>query len=593
MDAAELEKNITDFEEKLDRLRSLYEQYFSGIEKLEPQVPRKDLERRIAMLRKEQIRNTAMRFKFNMLVQRYNTMGQHWARVLREIEQGTYKRDLARAAARFGVDEALTAVGKKRAGRLAAGLAAQVERQGRRKQGQAPKPEDEYESVDDADIESVDESADLRSDDFDDDAPTPPPQRSDDQEAPAQSYRAPPPGYPDPAHYAQPAAPPGYPSPAQYSSYPPPQGYPQPSHQTYAQQAYPPQGYPQQAYPQQGYPQQGYPQQVPPHQSHAQSPYSQQQSYPQQSYPQQAYPQQGYPQQGYPQQHGNAEAPRPASSYPGAHPSGLPVVGDAPPREITGSRAGLGGDGKPKGGLRLGGGPSKRASAEALNRIASSLGDGAPPAELDRKPAATQPRRPLLSSPLGIDLPPGEAPDVTPKAPEARPAPAPPPAAAAPLGLKPPGRESKPEAAGLGLRPPPSGRASNPEPSPQAGPVSSRPVAPISTRPAQPAASPAAAAPERAQAKQAAAQANAVKPAARPSKSGEDSLGDGRLREIYSQYVQARRDRNESTANITFEKLADSLRSQADKLRTKHTAKRVDFEVVVKDGKALIKPIVR
>jgi hypothetical protein len=77
-----------------------------------------------------------------------------------------------------------------------------------------------------------------------------------------------------------------------------------------------------------------------------------------------------------------------------------------------------------------------------------------------------------------------------------------------------------------------------------------------------------------------------------PARPAEDLSGD-RLREIYSQYVQSRRDRNESTAGITFEKLADSLRTQADKLREKHAAKRVDYEVVVKDGKTLIKPIVR
>lgn len=70
-------------------------------------------------------------------------------------------------------------------------------------------------------------------------------------------------------------------------------------------------------------------------------------------------------------------------------------------------------------------------------------------------------------------------------------------------------------------------------------------------------------------------------------------LNDGRLREIYGQYVQTRRERNESTAGITFEKLADSLRSQADKLKGKHASKRVDYEVVVKDGKTLIKPIVK
>ncbi|NUO53947.1 MAG: hypothetical protein HOV80_34310, partial [Polyangiaceae bacterium] len=105
MEPAELQTNLEELEERIDRVRALYEQYFCGIEKLEPQIPRKDVDRRIVVLRKEQIRNTAMRFKFQTLVQRYNTMSQHWGRVLREIETGTFKRDLARAAARFGVEE--------------------------------------------------------------------------------------------------------------------------------------------------------------------------------------------------------------------------------------------------------------------------------------------------------------------------------------------------------------------------------------------------------------------------------------------------------------------------------------------------------
>ena len=64
----------------LDRLRSLYEQYFMGIEKIEPAVPRKDVERSIHVLRKEQIRNTALRFRFQMVLQRYNTYQTHWQR---------------------------------------------------------------------------------------------------------------------------------------------------------------------------------------------------------------------------------------------------------------------------------------------------------------------------------------------------------------------------------------------------------------------------------------------------------------------------------------------------------------------------------
>nr|MCU0732545.1 hypothetical protein [Hyphomonas sp.] len=45
-----------------------------SIERLEPHVPRKDVERRFNELRKVPFRNTARRFKFQTLVQRYSTM---------------------------------------------------------------------------------------------------------------------------------------------------------------------------------------------------------------------------------------------------------------------------------------------------------------------------------------------------------------------------------------------------------------------------------------------------------------------------------------------------------------------------------------
>jgi hypothetical protein len=97
----DIEKLVADLEIAVDRLRSLYEQYFMGIEKIEPAVARKDVDRRIYVLRKEQIRNTALRFRFQMILQRYNTYQSHWQRVCREIENGTYKRHLARAQKRF------------------------------------------------------------------------------------------------------------------------------------------------------------------------------------------------------------------------------------------------------------------------------------------------------------------------------------------------------------------------------------------------------------------------------------------------------------------------------------------------------------
>jgi hypothetical protein len=93
---------LDELESRLDRLRSLYEQYFTGIEKAPPQVQHKDVERRIQLLRKLQIRNTAQRFRFQTLIQKYTTYLQYWQRILRRIEEGTHKRDLARAQ-RYGV----------------------------------------------------------------------------------------------------------------------------------------------------------------------------------------------------------------------------------------------------------------------------------------------------------------------------------------------------------------------------------------------------------------------------------------------------------------------------------------------------------
>lgn len=112
-----LDEELEELEIRLERLRALYEQYFLGIEKLEPSVPRKDVERRIWVLRRVKFRNTGKRFKFNVITQRFNTFQQYWARICREIENGTYKRHMLRAEKAFG--EPLTIAAKKRKGEFA------------------------------------------------------------------------------------------------------------------------------------------------------------------------------------------------------------------------------------------------------------------------------------------------------------------------------------------------------------------------------------------------------------------------------------------------------------------------------------------
>jgi hypothetical protein len=101
-------------------LRALYEQYFLGFEKIEPAVARKDVDRRIYVLRREKIRNTGKRFKLQTIIQRYNTFQQYWQRICREIENGTYKRHVLRAERQMTPEMQLTIAAKRRFGKLAA-----------------------------------------------------------------------------------------------------------------------------------------------------------------------------------------------------------------------------------------------------------------------------------------------------------------------------------------------------------------------------------------------------------------------------------------------------------------------------------------
>jgi hypothetical protein len=97
MDAKQYEALVVDAENRLKRLRALYDQWFAGIERLEPQQLRRELDTVLTQLRREQTRNTALKFRFNQVVQRYTTYTTYWRRIARQIEEGTYKRDVLRA----------------------------------------------------------------------------------------------------------------------------------------------------------------------------------------------------------------------------------------------------------------------------------------------------------------------------------------------------------------------------------------------------------------------------------------------------------------------------------------------------------------
>ncbi len=89
-------KILSQLEESIEKLKVRYELYFLGLERFAPIKDAKAAERTIRALRSEVMGNTAQKFKLRMLIQRYTTYQSHWNRIQREIDEGRYRRDLAR-----------------------------------------------------------------------------------------------------------------------------------------------------------------------------------------------------------------------------------------------------------------------------------------------------------------------------------------------------------------------------------------------------------------------------------------------------------------------------------------------------------------
>ncbi|HEX3764261.1 MAG TPA: hypothetical protein VHW23_36455, partial [Kofleriaceae bacterium] len=114
-----IEELLDALDTALDRVKVLYEQYFLGIQKQPPAYLHTDVERKIRDLAQIQVRNTALRYRFATLQQKYGSYNSYWRRTLRQIENGTYTRNLhkvGRQAARTGAavpEEILAAMPKR------------------------------------------------------------------------------------------------------------------------------------------------------------------------------------------------------------------------------------------------------------------------------------------------------------------------------------------------------------------------------------------------------------------------------------------------------------------------------------------------
>jgi hypothetical protein len=92
MDLKQFDELLHDAEVKLKRLKALYEQWFQGIERIEPLIARKDLDRALNILAREKPRNTAARFRLQQLNARYAIYITYWGRISRQIEEGSFER---------------------------------------------------------------------------------------------------------------------------------------------------------------------------------------------------------------------------------------------------------------------------------------------------------------------------------------------------------------------------------------------------------------------------------------------------------------------------------------------------------------------
>ncbi|MFH1018536.1 MAG: MXAN_5187 C-terminal domain-containing protein [Pseudomonadota bacterium] len=93
----DLIKDLDHLAQELEKLKGVYEQYFLGLNRIEPAKLR---EKVVGMIRKYStvpIQSARPKFRYTQLVNRYNTYSVYWDRILREIDEGRYERDVFRA----------------------------------------------------------------------------------------------------------------------------------------------------------------------------------------------------------------------------------------------------------------------------------------------------------------------------------------------------------------------------------------------------------------------------------------------------------------------------------------------------------------
>ncbi len=120
-----------ELEADLAELRAAYDLYFQGVERLPPLKKHDAYKKNYQKLKGSMIRQTAAKFRIETIGQKLLTYERLWDRTLKEIENGTFKRDLAK-----------------------------LKRKDQRQKKRAEAPEASFDVDEDLDLSDLDEGAD-------------------------------------------------------------------------------------------------------------------------------------------------------------------------------------------------------------------------------------------------------------------------------------------------------------------------------------------------------------------------------------------------------------------------------------------------
>ncbi len=92
----QLAQQLDGIQHRIKELEIRYEQYFAGLERREPFYERRDISKLLRQFTNRHIVWTDLKFRYQSISSRFMSYGQHWDRILRQMDEGKYHRHTAK-----------------------------------------------------------------------------------------------------------------------------------------------------------------------------------------------------------------------------------------------------------------------------------------------------------------------------------------------------------------------------------------------------------------------------------------------------------------------------------------------------------------